>query len=261
MIPYRAVVVGATGAVGGALVRELLASPLCTAVVALARRPVVMFDALPGRTKLRVEVIDLGDLEGAAARLAAGCEVAFNTMGIGQPRKVPYQEFRRVDVDYAGAFARGAARAGARHISLLSAVGADKTSRNRYVRTKGEAEQAVIDAGIARTSLFRPSVLVTKDIRYGLQDRLTQAVFPVLSHLLPRRLHGIRVEDLGRAMRLNAERTAGHTSGGGGRGSTPAPGVEILYWPEFQALLRSAAGEVGSGRPASPSIAGSRPPA
>ena len=127
--------------------------------------------------------------------------------------------------DYAGAFARGAAAAGVRHISLLSSVGANASSRNRYMRTKGRAEEAVIAAGIERTSVFRPSLLVTDEIRYGLWDRLTQAIFPLISPLLPRRYHQVYVDDLGRAMVANAER------------SGPA-GVEYLYY-EFP---RSASG-------------------
>jgi uncharacterized protein YbjT (DUF2867 family) len=224
---YRAVVIGATGAVGGALVAELLAAPACTQVSALTRRSVDTFSSLPGRDKLRLEVIDLREIEAATRQAANGYELAFCTMGIGQPRKVSDEEFWRVDVEYAGAFARGAAAAGVRHISLLSSVGANAASGNRYLRVKGASEQAVIAAGFARTSIFRPSLLVTPELRYGLQDRVTQAFFPWISPLLPGRFHQIRVEDLGRAMRINGERCG------------PA-GVEILHYPEFTALLKSA---------------------
>lgn len=224
MTGYRAVIAGATGAVGSALARDLLRSQRCTAVLVLARRPVTLFDDEPGKGKLRVDVIDYADLETQTARLATGCEVAFCTVGIGQPRKVSREEFWRVDVEYAGAFARGVRRAGAHHISLLSAVGANAASVNRYVMVKGKAEQAVIDAGLPRTSIFRPSVLATDGIRYGLQDRLTQSLFPLVAPLLPRRFHHIHVNDLGRAMRINAE--------------TPAPdGVEFLYYPRYAELL------------------------
>lgn len=221
---YRAVVAGATGAVGSALVRELLASPRCAQVLALTRRPVTLFADTPGRARLELAVIDYADLEAETAARAAGFETAFCAVGIGQPRKVSGEEFWRVDVEYAGAFARGAARAGVRHVSLLSAVGSNAASRNRYIRTKGKAEEAVIQAGAPRTSIFRPSVLATDQIRYGLQDRLTQALFPLVAPLLPRQLHHIHVTHLGRAMRLNAER--------------PGPdGVAYLHYPDFVALL------------------------
>jgi uncharacterized protein YbjT (DUF2867 family) len=221
-MPYRAIVIGATGAVGGALVRELLASAVCDGVIALTRRPI---DGLRSSDKLRVHVVNLADLEAATTRLGAGCAAAFCTMGVGQPRKIPFEEFRRVDVDYAGAFARGAAAAGSTHISLLSSVGADESSRNPYLKVKGDAERVVKEAGIARTSLFRPSLLVTPDIRYGLQDRVTQTLFPVIQPILPRRYQSVRVEDLGRAMCVNAERPG-------------QAGVEVLEYPEFVQLLQ-----------------------
>lgn len=224
---YRALVAGATGAVGGSLTRALLASDACEGVVALARRPFTALDDAPRRDKLRIVVTDFGELEAAAAEAGRGAAAAFCTVGIGQPRKVSFEEFRRVDVEYAGAFARGAARAGASYVALLSSVGANAASSNRYLRTKGEAEAGVIAAGIARTAIFRPSVLVTREIRYGLQDRLTQALFPVVAPLLPRRLHQVRVEDLGRAMQRDAERPS-------------PPGVAYLYYPEYLELLRNA---------------------
>jgi uncharacterized protein YbjT (DUF2867 family) len=219
----HAIVIGATGAVGSSLVRELLASPRFERVVTLSRRP-VDFGAHP---KLVSRVIDLADLERETADAALGCETAFCTMGVGQPSKTPKDEVRRVDVDYAAAFARGARAGGVRHISLLSSVGANASSRSFYIRIKGEAEAGVVAAGISRTSLFRPSLLVTKEIRYGLQDRLTQALFPPISRVLPARFHPITVENLGRAMRINAERDG-------------ADGVEIVHYPEMAALLATS---------------------
>ena len=71
------------------------------------------------------------------------------------------------------------------------------------------------------------SFYVTREIRYGLQDRVTQALFPILAPLLPSRYHQIRVEGLGRAMRVNAERPG-------------QPGTEILEYGQFIQLLRAS---------------------
>lgn len=229
MDSYRAVVIGATGAVGSALVGELLASPHCEEVTAVTRRAVQMFDGLAGRGKLRQRVIDMADpsaIESETAEAARGYQAAFCTMGVGQPRKVTKEEVWKVDVDSAAAFARGARAAGAHHISLLSSAAADPEARSFYLRLKGAAEQGVAAAGIPRNSFFRPSLLVTREIRYGLQDRLTQLLFPRISPLLPSRYHEIRVEDLGRAMRIHAERPG-------------KDGVQILSYADFIALLRS----------------------
>jgi hypothetical protein len=66
---------------------------------------------------------------------------------------------------------------------------------------------------------------VTDQIRYGLQDRVTQAPFPLIAVLVPRRFHQIHIDDLARAIRLNAERPDRST-------------VEVLHYPEFDALLK-----------------------
>ena len=63
-------VLGATGAVGGALVVELLASPTCSRVVALVRRPVDIFATATGHEKLRLPVVELDDIESATRRHA-----------------------------------------------------------------------------------------------------------------------------------------------------------------------------------------------
>ena len=67
-------------------------------------------------------------------------------------------------------------------------------------------------------------LLVTDGARYGMQDRITQSVFPVLSALLPDRFRQIHVRELALAMKLNAERTM-------------IDPVEVLQHAEFMELL------------------------
>jgi uncharacterized protein YbjT (DUF2867 family) len=215
-MPYRAIVIGATGAVGSALVRELLGSPSCERVAVVVRRPIDRSE-----DKLRQIVVDMDEL----AHLQVEGEVAFCTMGIGQPRKVSYAEHWKVDVGYATTFARRCREAGVRHFSLLTSVGVDSRSRARYLRVKGAVEEQIRALAFPRTSFFRPSLLVTDEIRYGLQDRITQAVWPRLSWLMPKRYHEIHVDDLGRAMRINAEQDA------------PEGMVEVLDYGSFERLL------------------------
>ncbi len=211
---------------GSALTRELLASPGCSAVTILTRRAVETFAGVAGAGKLTQRVVDLDRLEVEAWEPAGGCEAAFCTMGVGQPKKVSREEFWRVDVEYAGAFARGCKAAGVRHMSLLTSVGANYRSRVYYLRVKGTVETAYQALGFQRLSLFRPSLLATSQVRYGYSDWLLQRVVPRVSWMFPSRYREIRVEDLGRAMRLNAE------------GEARGP-VEILHYEEMRALLRS----------------------
>ena len=133
-------------------------------------------------------------------------------------------ESRRIDVELAPAFAPALRGGGVQHLSLLTSVGEDPASRPRYLRIKGVVETHFRERGFERTSFFRPSLLVTPALRHGLQDRIAQAGFPLLSWAIPQWFHQIRVEDLGRAMRINAERDGA--------------GVESLEYPGFMRLLR-----------------------
>ena len=226
---YAAVVLGGTGAVGSALVRELLASARCTRVIAIVRRRTDALASLPNAAaKLSMHEVSMDELADATRDVLASsprASAAFCTLGVGQPRKVSPEEHWRVDVEYAGAFAGAARAAGAEQFTLLSSVSADPMSRSRYLRVKGAAEAAIRAEDFPRVSLFRPSLLVTPEIRYGLQDRVSQFVFPKISRFLPSRYREITVAELGRAMRINAERR------------TSAP-VQVLHHDDFRALLR-----------------------
>lgn len=216
----NAVILGASGEAGSRLLRELLASPRWSAVTAIVRRPLEVAFTAAERSKLDVRLISMDALE----TVETSAEAAFCTLGVGQPRKVSAEEHRRVDVEYATAFGRACRSGGTRHFTILTSIGADVAARNRYVRVKGEVEERIRMLGFPRTTFVQPSLLVTDEIRYGLQDRVLQTFFPMAAHLLPSRYHQIHVDALARAMRLNAERTA-------------TSGVETLQYREFQELL------------------------
>ena len=224
MSGYRAIVIGGTGAVGSALVNELIASPLCEQVTVVGRSEPAEGLFHDDSGKLQFHVVDMNQLGSEVIPYARNCGAAFSTMGIGQPRKVAKEQFWKVDVEYATAFARACKIAGTGHFSLLSSVGADPNSRANYLHVKGVAEERIQQMGFDRVSLFRPSLLVTKQIRYGLQDRVTQALFPLISRFFAPKFHEIAVEELGRAMRINAER--------------PGSGVQQLTYPDFIQLLQ-----------------------
>lgn len=97
--------------------------------------------------------------------------------------------FRAVDLDSVVAFAAAARRAGARHMVTVSSVGADPGSRNFYLRTKGEMEQALEALGFDRLDILRPGLLRGDrgaDRRLG--ERIGIALSPVVNLLLRGRL-------------------------------------------------------------------------
>jgi uncharacterized protein YbjT (DUF2867 family) len=226
------VILGATGAVGTEVVRALLRarkdqgrarSVPFAQVTALVRRPFGIPDVPSER--LASHIVDVFD-PAAYEPYLAGHDTAFCTLGVGQPSKVTREELYRVDVAAAAAFAAACRRQGVSHFSLLTAVGADPGSRFHYLKYKGEAEQRVRAEGFSRASFFRPSMIMTPANRYGLTQAITLMAYPWLDPFLLgplRPYRSIKVEDLGKAMAVNAER--------------PGSGVEILDWSGFRAVL------------------------
>ncbi len=223
----RAVVIGATGAVGSALVAELLASPKWDKVEILTRRHTNQFNNLPGAIKLTQYTINMDNLEAEALQYINNCDVAFCTLGIGEPTKVSKETLWRVEVDYPSKFAKACQLSGVQHINLLTSVYFERLIRFSYFfRVKNTVENNFSNLNFMRCSFFRPSLLVTKNIRYGFKDYFNQLVFPFISVLLPSIFHEVKVEDLAKAMRLNAEKNLENSNS-----------VEIIHYPEIKQLL------------------------
>jgi uncharacterized protein YbjT (DUF2867 family) len=86
----------------------------------------------------------------------------FCSIGTTMKKAGGKEAFRRVDYDLPLRLAKLAVSHGAKRMALVSSVGADGHSRNFYLRTKGELEDA-LSALLAPTSalhVFRPSLLL-----------------------------------------------------------------------------------------------------
>ena len=145
-----AVLAGATGLVGQALLRELLANPAYGRVVAVGRRapPVV-------HAKLVAVPTDFADF----SALPDGLDDAFCCLGTTIKVAGSQAAFRRVDHDFVLAFARAVLDLGAARFAMVSSLGADVRSRVFYSRVKGETEDAVAGLGFKTLHILRPSLM------------------------------------------------------------------------------------------------------
>jgi uncharacterized protein YbjT (DUF2867 family) len=223
--PLKIVMLGASGAVGGHALKVLLGQPTVAHITSLGRRTLDHQSRTAGLV-LDQRVVDVLDPASYRAFLG-GHDTALCALGVGQPSKMSREEFLRVDRDAVLAFGKACRDAGIRHFSLLCAVGADSKSAFFYPRTKGQLEDGLAALGFERLSFFEPSMILTPKNRYGLLQGLTLALWPLVDRCLHgplRRFRGVRVEDLGRAMALDALRRE--------------PGLRRLTWDDFQDLNR-----------------------
>ncbi|MBM4358448.1 MAG: NAD(P)H-binding protein [Deltaproteobacteria bacterium] len=149
-----AVVLGATGLVGSALLAIAAPSGRFQPLRALVRRP---FDAAP--PGVEVEVVNFDALDRHAPAFAV--DHVFCCLGTTIKKAGSQAEFRRVDLEYPLAAARTALAAGAQQFLIVTAVGASSSSRIFYNRVKGELEDALRDLAFpGGVVVLNPSLLL-----------------------------------------------------------------------------------------------------
>lgn len=169
-----ALVAGATGLVGGDLVKLLLADEAYAEVVALVRKPA----ALLAGGKLTQVVTDWSDehVTEVMREKGRGADV-FCALGTTMKQAGTKERFRKVDFDYPLLLGRLAERYGASAYVIVTAVGSDPRSVFFYSRVKGELEAELQRLSIPALHIFRPSLLLgnRSEVRPGekLGERLS----------------------------------------------------------------------------------------
>ena len=151
--PRTALLAGATGLVGRALLSLLLASRHYRSVHVLLRRTPPDIKA---SAKLKIHQVDF-------ARLPAAFPTVDDVfIALGTTIKLAGSEaaFRQVDFDFVVNVARAAKAAGAKRLAVVSALGADAKSRIFYNRVKGEMEAAIAQLGYESVVIAQPSMLL-----------------------------------------------------------------------------------------------------
>lgn len=160
-------VIGATGLVGGQLVRLLLEDERYDIVRVFVRRPTGLQDP-----KLDERVIDFDQHDGWAGQIDG--DELYSAMGT--TRKAAGSNTRQYQVDYTFQWqaAEAAAANGVARYLLVSSAGADADSKAFYMRTKGELDQAVAELDFERITILRPSLLVGERARQRAGERFAE---------------------------------------------------------------------------------------
>jgi uncharacterized protein YbjT (DUF2867 family) len=164
------VIAGASGVVGSRALRYLLSRDDVGSVAAVGRR------VLPiQHEKLVSRIVDFRSKTAIASEIPDGTAVAICCLGTTLKQAGSKDAFRAVDHDAVVALAEAARERGARRFVLVSSIGADPRSRNFYLRTKGETEEALERLGYQQLTVLRPSFIDDEGTRgeYRTGERLT----------------------------------------------------------------------------------------
>jgi uncharacterized protein YbjT (DUF2867 family) len=180
-----ALVAGATGLVGRALIERLLGDSRYSSVVAVTRVPL-----RTRHPRLVNHVTDFAQLGQLGEVLCA--DDVFCCLGTTRRKAGSKTAFERVDYHLVLDFARASRRAGSRQFIVVSAVGANARSPIYYNRVKGWMEQAVAEVGFPAVHILQPSLLLGARNEGRPLEWAMQKAAPVLRRLIPDRLRAFR---------------------------------------------------------------------
>lgn len=203
----RLCLVGASGLVGQAVIAGSVGRSDLR-LIGVARREVPLPEGA------RMEVLVGATDQWPALIAAAKAQVLVCALGTTRRAAGSDEAFRAVDHDLVLDVAKTARAAGIEHVILVSSVGADRASRNLYLRTKGDIEDAVHKLGFRRVDILRPGLLRGHREESRPLESLAQVLNPVADAIM---LHGrfskfrsISVRRLAEVIfALSAEKTRG----------------------------------------------------
>lgn len=187
LTPQHILLAGATGLTGEHLLDRLLNEPTVERVLAPSRRPLAAHPHLEN---------PVGELLDLLPQLSGKVDSAFCCLGSTIKQAGSQEAFRAVDHDLVLAFAKRARELDARHLLVISALGADANSSVFYNKVKGETEEALKAQGWPQLTLVRPSLLLGPRNEFRLGERLAAPFM----RWLPGKYRGIEATVLARAL-------------------------------------------------------------
>ncbi|HAA13575.1 MAG TPA: nucleoside-diphosphate sugar epimerase [Cytophagales bacterium] len=195
-----ALVVGATGLIGRALLDQLLKDDHYRTIITLTRREL-------GFTHERLVqlIVELDEME-EMRQLIEGTDV-FCCLGTTMKQAGSKEAFRKVDYQHVMDVAKLALENGSENFFLVSSIGAKAHSKNFYLRTKGEIEEALKELSYKSLHIFRPASLFgDREERRGKEEAsvklLTSFQFALKGRL--KKFRPISGEQVAKGMRVIA---------------------------------------------------------
>lgn len=221
---YTAMLLGASGNVGGRILHLLVRRPECRRIIVVTRRHIErLTDA-----KVQQVVVNMDRLEEEVAPHAAGIDLALAAFGVGKgSARMSDEEVRRIEIGYPTAFGSAARAGGARVLAMMTAAGANPRSSNRYLRIMGDKETQSGALRFDALGLYRPGVIIGNS---NTPDALG-AVMPLFDWALPSRYRSIHKNDLAQAMVGQSEAAFVALSQANG---PVTPAVKILEFNEMR---------------------------
>ncbi|EKK3975880.1 NAD(P)H-binding protein [Cronobacter sakazakii] len=185
----RVLITGASGLVGSHLLRMLVDEPRVTSIIAPTRRPL----RVPMH---KVENPCDPQLSDVLTQLSAPLDIVFCCLGSTRREAGSKEAFILADYTLVVDTSLAGLRLGAKHMLVVSALGANPNSPFFYNRVKGEMETALKAQGWPRLTIARPSLLIGDREK----RRAGESFMAPLFRLLPGKWKAIEAQTVAQAM-------------------------------------------------------------
>ena len=212
MTVTTSIIAGSTGLIGGNVIKVL--SNKKQSAIALTRRSIPNLP--PNITEM---IIDFDAFEKNGS--LPSCNNVFICLGTTIKTAGSKENFRKVDIDYCLSIARKAKESGAETLSLISSIGANSSSKNFYLRTKGELEESIQSLGFSTVNIFRPSFLVGERSEKRLAEKIAINLAKIMDLFLigtASKYRSVKAESLAKTMVIKAD---------------DKPGVNYFHFDDF----------------------------
>lgn len=173
MAGKSALLIGASGLVGGELLKCLLKADEYDRIVIIVRRELGF-----SHPKLQQVVSDFSNLAQYSDLIAVND--VYCCLGTTSTKTKDQNEYKKIDLDYPLEIARMAMKKQVQKYLIVTALGANKNSKVFYNRLKGLVEDELIALDLPALHIFRPSLLIGDRREF----RLGEKVAVVLSRIL-----------------------------------------------------------------------------
>ena len=173
-----AVIIGATGAVGKEILKEILGTEYYERIYVLGRNSI---SRLPEDDRLTKIVIDFENMRFDTSILDDAD--VFAALGTTIKIAGSKENQRKIDVDYTVNFAK-LCEGKVRSFNVVSAIGANSKSKNFYNSLKGELEDKLKEMNLGTLRIFQPSLLISKREDKRFLEELFMKVAPIFQFVL-----------------------------------------------------------------------------
>ena len=173
-----AVIIGATGAVGKEILKEILGSEYYERIYVLGRNSI---SRLPEDGRLTKIVIDFENMRFDTSILDDAD--VFAALGTTIKIAGSKENQRKIDVDYTVNFAK-LCEGKVRSFNVISAIGANSKSKNFYNSLKGELEDKLKEMNLGTLRIFQPSLLISRRDDNRFLEEIFMKVAPIFQFVL-----------------------------------------------------------------------------